>query len=80
MSKYYIVEYNYRDKRGHLLTRREMRGTFELADKIYSELIAKTGNKEPKAPIEIPRFISVVDDLEIEVNYEEEKIKMSRKK
>ena len=36
---YYIIEYNYKDKRGHVRTRREMRGTFELTYKYIKNYI-----------------------------------------
>lgn len=69
---YYIVEYNYRDKRGHLLTRREMRGTFDLVIKVYKELSKKVKDNDPKAPIKSPRLLYVVDGLEREIKYKEE--------
>ena len=54
---YYIIEYNYKDKRGYIRTKRVMRGSFELALEVYRDLIKMAKEKRPKAPIQKPRVL-----------------------
>lgn len=70
---YYIIEYNYKDKRGHVRTRREMRGTFELTYKVYQKLYKMVKDKDPKAPIRNPRLLQVNwDEGEREISFKKE--------
>ena len=70
---YYILEYCFRDTRGHLITRRLMRGTFELVIPIYKELARKHKNKDVHRPVLRPRLVKVTSTGdEIDINYKEE--------
>lgn len=69
---YFIVEYSYKDRRGHIRTRRLMRGTFELLIPIYKDLVEMVKNKDVHRPISKPRFIIVKDGVEQEFNFKEE--------
>ena len=69
---YYVWEYNYRDKRGHILTKREMRGTFGLTIKVYKDIKDKIKNKDPKAPIRKPRLLQCQNGIETEIDFKKE--------
>ena len=69
---YYMIEYNYRDKRGHLLTRKLMRGTFDLIVKAYKELMQLVKDKDRKAPIKKPYVYKVVKGENIRIDFKEE--------
>ena len=83
---YYIIEYNYKDKLGHIRTKREMRGTFDLILEVHKKLTKMIKNKDPKAPIIKPRFLQVTaKDGEMEIDFKEElekwqNMKLSTKK
>lgn len=70
---YYIVEYNYKDKLGHIRTKREMRGSFELALEVYRDLIKMAKEKSPKAPIQKPRVLQANwGGSELEIDFKKE--------
>ena len=70
---YYIVEYNYKDKVGHIRTKREMRGTFDLTLEVYKHLSKLYKEKDPKAPIRNPRLLQYCwGGNEKEISFKEE--------
>lgn len=56
---YYVVEYNYKDTRGHIRSKRLMRGTFDLVLPIYKELAKLVKANDKHKPIAKPRLIGV---------------------
>ena len=69
---YYVVEFYYKDKRGHILTGRKTRGRFELMIDTYKDLIGLMGTSDRKAPLEKPRLVQIVDGMEVEIDFDKE--------
>lgn len=69
---WYIIEYHWRDKRGSMRTKREMRGTFELILEVYKKLSKMVKEKDPKAPVLKPLFIKVGPEGEKVIEFKEE--------
>ena len=69
---WYIIEYYWRDKRGSLRTKREMRGTFELILDVWEKLAKMVKENDPKAPVYKPRFIKVGPKGENIMDFKEE--------
>lgn len=82
---YYVIEYNYKDTRGHIRTKRLMRGTFDLVVPIYKDIAKMVKEKNVHRPIARPRFIKVKGSIENEIDFKEEyeewrNLKLSTKK
>ena len=69
---YYVVEYNYKDRRGYIRTKRLMRGTFDLVVPVYKELAKMVKEKHIHRPIRKPRLIKCKDENELEIDFKEE--------
>lgn len=69
---YYVVEYNYKDRRGHIRTKRLMRGTFDLIIPIYKDIVKMVKEKDIHRPVAKPRFIKIKGGIENEFNFKEE--------
>lgn len=68
----YVIEYYYKDARGHCLTKRETRGTFDLVIELYDKLHKMMENNEKKAPDGEPKLYQVVDGYNKSISYKKE--------
>lgn len=69
---FYIIEYNYKDRRGAIRTKRLMRGNFELVVEVYKDLKKLLKNKDIHRPIKRPRLIKLKEGIEEEIDFKEE--------
>ena len=68
----YVVEYFYRDARGHCLTKSETRGTFDLVIKLYDKLHEMMRNNDKKAPEEEPKLYQIIDGYNKPISFKKE--------
>lgn len=69
---YYIVEYNYKDVRGHIRSRRLMRGTFDLVVVVYNDLNKLIAEKDVHRPVSKLRLLKSKGGSEEELDFNKE--------
>ena len=69
---FYAIEYYYKDTRGHVRTRKFMRGTFDLIVPVYKDLVRQVKQKDIHAPIKKPKFLKIKAGIENEISFKKE--------
>ena len=69
---YYIIRYNYIDKRGHLRNIQKTRGNFDSVIELYKYLLKMKKSGNHKAPIKKPKLSKIINNEEVGLSFNEE--------